>query len=312
QNDTYLCTAARVGWKKHKYVVAFTPNATMHVAHHILIYGCTEPGYREWDTPRAVWDCGEMSGANDMYRSGPTCAWGTQTIYAWARDAPALSLPKGVGFKIGGNSGVRFLVLQVHYADTTAFLGGTKRDNSGILLTVVPGSTKSVKRRAGVYLLGTAGMIPAKQKVKMEVACRMKEKITLHPFAFRTHTHVLGKAVSGYVIKNGKWINIGKHNPLEPQASMFYPANKGITVVKGDILAARCTMKSFRDRDTYVGATGSDEMCNFYIMYYVEGDSLLQDDMCFSGGPPYYYWSTDPMMKKLVNKKIDQDASNLI
>ncbi|KAG0431051.1 hypothetical protein HPB47_022147 [Ixodes persulcatus] len=172
--------------------LAFTPNATMHVAHHILIYGCGEPGYREWDTPRAVWECGEMSGSHDMYRTGPTCNSASHIIYAWARDAPALVLPKGVGFKIGGNSGIQFLV-------------------------------------------------------NMEVACRMEEKLTLYPFAFRTHTHMLG----------------------------------------------------------------NDEMCNFYMMYYVEGDSILEGDACFSYGPPEYSWRTDPMMRKLINNKIDKDASEL-
>ncbi len=30
----------------------------------------------------------------------------------------------------------------------------------------------------------------------------------------------------------------------------------------------------FRDRITWVGATAEDEMCNFYMMYWVEGDIL--------------------------------------
>ncbi|EEC14034.1 hypothetical protein IscW_ISCW021825 [Ixodes scapularis] len=92
--------------------VAFRPNATKHVAHHILIYGCESPGYREWDTPRAVWDCGEMATSHSMFHKGPTCRTGSQIIYAWAMDAPALKLPEGVGFKIGGNSGINYLVLQ--------------------------------------------------------------------------------------------------------------------------------------------------------------------------------------------------------
>lgn len=36
-------------------------------------------------------------------------------MYAWARDAPTLKLPNGVGFKVGGNSNINYLVLQVHY-----------------------------------------------------------------------------------------------------------------------------------------------------------------------------------------------------
>lgn len=309
QNETYLCTAFHITPNKHKYVVAFRPNATMHVAHHILIYGCMEPGYREQDSPRAVWDCGEMSNSNSEFFKGPTCAKGPQIIYAWARDAPPLSLPEGVGFKIGGNSGIKYLVLQVHYADTTAFLDPHKTDMSGIVLSVLPGNTQLVKRRAGIYLLGTGGMIRSHQTEHFEAACLIDENLTLYPFAFRTHTHKLGKAVSGYVVRNGQWTNIGKHDPLQPQ--MFYPANKGIKVTKGDILAARCTMYNFRNRATYVGSTGNDEMCNFYMMYYVDGDKILNRKDCFSYGPPVYYWGRDPLLANVLTPEIDKDASTL-
>ncbi len=39
--------------------------------------------------------------------------------------------------------------------------------------------------------------------------------------------------------------------------------------------------------------TGNDEMCNFYIMYWVDGDQLLDDAVCHSEGPPYYYFRND-------------------
>lgn len=38
-------------------------------------------------------------------------------------------------------------------------------------------------------------------------------------------------------------------------------------------------------------ATNEDEMCNFYLMYYVENDEPLNMKYCFSQGPPNYYWS---------------------
>jgi peptidylglycine monooxygenase len=37
--------------------------------------------------------------------------------------------------------------------------------------------------------------------------------------------------------------------------------------------------------------TFDDEMCNFYIMYYVENDKPLETKYCFTPGPPDYYWS---------------------
>lgn len=37
-------------------------------------------------------------------------------------------------------------------------------------------------------------------------------------------------------------------------------------------------------------ATNEDEMCNFYLMYYVDNDEPLDMKYCFTRGPPYYYW----------------------
>lgn len=41
--------------------------------------------------------------------------FGAQIIYAWARDAPKLELPDGVGFKVGKTSPIKYIILQVHY-----------------------------------------------------------------------------------------------------------------------------------------------------------------------------------------------------
>jgi hypothetical protein len=38
-----------------------------------------------------------------------------QIIYAWALDAPKLQLPTDVGFQVGKDSNIQYLVLQVHY-----------------------------------------------------------------------------------------------------------------------------------------------------------------------------------------------------
>lgn len=65
-----------------------------------------------------VRDCREMYRGNNKsspYITGRVCNYNQRVIYAWAKDAPELKLPEGVGFKIGGNSGINYLVLQVHY-----------------------------------------------------------------------------------------------------------------------------------------------------------------------------------------------------
>ncbi len=40
-------------------------------------------------------------------------------------------------------------------------------------------------------------------------------------------------------------------------------------------------------------STGIDEMCNFYMMYWVDGEQLLEDSVCASPGPPNYYFGHD-------------------
>jgi hypothetical protein len=32
-------------------------------------------------------------------------------------------------------------------------------------------------------------------------------------------------------------------------------------------------------------------MCNFYMMYYVDGTKLPKEHTCFTSGPPYWNWN---------------------
>lgn len=299
--DTYLCKAMKMQ-DVPKYLVGFQPHANMEIAHHILLYGCDEPG-----SSKPVWNCGEMAMKNDTtYESRPVCQTGAKILYAWAMDAPPLKLPPEVGFEVGGESGINYLVLQVHYKDVTTFLPPhNDKDSSGITMTV---TAIPQQRRAGVYLLGTGGQIPAHNTVYMETACMYTENFDIHPFAFRTHAHTLGQVVSGYRIRNGQWTEIGRKSPKKPQ--MFYNATTPNLVVKrGDILAARCTMKNDLDHEVDVGSTQNDEMCNFYIMYYVDGNRAMRDSYCFSAGPPGYYWKDSPFADKMNLNHIPKTAS---
>ncbi len=75
-------------------------------------------------------------------------------------------------------------------------------------------------------------------------------------------------------------------------------------------MAVRCTMKNFQSHTVSIGSTSNDEMCGFYMMYYVDGDRILNKKYCFTAGPPFYYWSNDGLVGT-VPKNIDIDASIL-
>jgi peptidylglycine monooxygenase len=51
----------------------------------------------------------------------------------------------------------------------------------------------SQPKSAGVLLMGTGGRISANSVEYMETACKINEDKVIYPFAFRTHTHALGK-----------------------------------------------------------------------------------------------------------------------
>jgi len=284
--DLYLCHKLKLDENETVYITEFSAKSTKEIAHHILLFACSDAG------PDDTWACGEMShhSADTQFKVGPVCQSRQNIIFAWALDAPKLVLPEDVAFKLGGDTMNKYLVVQVHYANVDLFADGST-DNSGIILK---GQTEPVNKLAGVYLMGTGGFIASQTQETFEAACQIRENVEMHPFAYRTHTHKLGLVNSGYLVTNGpgkhdqKWTEIGRRSPQLPQ--MFFPTTNDVTVRRGDVLASRCTMFNFVDHDVRVGPTGEDEMCNFYIMYWVEGDNLLNDNMCFLMGPPYWHF----------------------
>ena len=284
--------------------VGFTPRADMGTAHHMLLFGCEAPGQRE-----ELFSCGEMGRVLQGTKQAAPCARGQQIIYAWARNAPKLELPRDVGFKVGGPGGdIKYLVLQVHYASVDKI--PDTGDTSGVVLSY---TDQPQRKRAGVYFVGTGGIIAPSTTTYMEAACSLNTNLDIHPFAFRTHTHALGRVVSGWkVTRNMEWSLIGKADPQLPQ--MFYPVeDKEMILRKGDTIAARCTMVSYRDRITVVGATAEDEMCNFYMMYWVEGKEKLKNERCQSLGPPLYAWDRSRLLLGGGLSNVpDTEASSLV
>ncbi|KAM4615270.1 peptidyl-glycine alpha-amidating monooxygenase B isoform 1-T3 [Polymixia lowei] len=265
-SDNYLCMAVPVPLNRDSYIVDFVPHASMDTAHHMLLYGCQTPV-----STSDYWDCGSVQG---------TCEDEASIMYAWARNAPPTKLPKDVGFRVGGTSGISYFVLQIHYGDISAFRDH-HRDCSGLTLRM---TSKPQPFVAGMYLLMSVDTIipPGKRVTNADIACEY-ESFPIYPFAFRTHTHHLGKVVSGYRIRDGRWTLIGRQSPQLPQA--FYPANKEADVKDGDTIAARCVFTGEgRTSKTYIGGTSGDEMCNFYIMYYMDSRNAIPFMNCMQTG----------------------------
>ncbi len=162
-----------------------------------------------------------------------------------------------------------------------------------------------------MLLLGTAGSIPAHTTTFFESACEIEEERPLHPFAFRVHTHALGKVVSGWRVRDRvHWSLLGKQNPQKPQMFNMIQgddASDGVELKKGDVVAARCTMVNHHDHEVAIGSTNKDEMCNFYLMYWTDGPRPMEVNTCFTPGPPNWSWYTKTKLDNIP----DMEASTL-
>ncbi|XP_062409752.1 peptidyl-glycine alpha-amidating monooxygenase B isoform X3 [Sardina pilchardus] len=275
-SDTYLCMAVPVPTQRDAYIVDFVPHATMDTAHHMLLYGCRTPA-----STKGYWDCGTEQG---------TCRDAAKIMYAWARNAPPTKLPRDVGFKVGGDTRITHFVLQIHYGDVSAFRDH-HRDCSGLTLTM---TSKPQPFIAGIYLMMSMDTVipPGKRVTNADIAC-LYDSFPMHPFAFRTHTHRLGQVVSGYRVRDGKWTLIGRQSPQLPQA--FYPVSNSIAVEYGDTLAARCVFTGEgKTTKTIIGGTSEDEMCNFYMMYYMESKHAVPYMDCMDHGPSSLFKNIPP------------------
>ncbi|XP_025930044.1 peptidyl-glycine alpha-amidating monooxygenase isoform X2 [Apteryx rowi] len=271
QSDTYLCMSIPLLVDDEAYVVDFKPHASMDTVHHMLLFGCNEPSSTE-----NYWDCDEG-----------TCKDKSNILYAWARNAPPTRLPKGVGFRVGGETGSKYFVLQVHYGDISAFRDKHK-DCSGVTLHLTHQKQPLI---AGMYLMMSVNTVipPGEKVVDADIACHYK-RFPMHLFAYRVHTHRLGKVVSGYRVRNGQWTLIGRQSPQLPQA--FYPVEHPVDVHFDDILAARCVFSGEgRTTETHIGGTANDEMCNFYIMYYMEAKHAVSYMTCTQNANPEMFRS---------------------
>ncbi|OCT98556.1 hypothetical protein XELAEV_18010794mg [Xenopus laevis] len=266
ESDTYLCKSYRLPVDDEAYVVDYRPHANMDTAHHMLLFGCNVPSSTD-----DYWDC-----------SAGTCNDKSSIMYAWAKNAPPTKLPEGVGFQVGGKSGSRYFVLQVHYGDVKAFQDKHK-DCTGVTVRITPEKQPLI---AGIYLSMSLNTVvpPGQEVVNSDIAC-LYNRPTIHPFAYRVHTHQLGQVVSGFRVRHGKWTLIGRQSPQLPQA--FYPVEHPLEISPGDIIATRCLFTGKgRMSATYIGGTAKDEMCNLYIMYYMDAAHATSYMTCVQTGNP--------------------------
>lgn len=290
--DELLCKGIKLD-AAEAYILKLTPHASKSTAHHMNLFGCGLPANLDLEKP---WKC---PGDDDPGDPESVCQDDDRKIlFNWALDAPELSLPDGVGMRVGGETGINYLVIQLHYAKM--FEDGLT-DSSGYTLHM---TRQRPEQQAGYIILGNVGYIPPRQpQFHMESYCVYNRSYPVYPIRYRTHSHNLGVVTSGYRVRHRHWTEIGRMSPQLPQT--YYPVSQpGMEIHKGDKLFSRCTMNSMERRQrTYMGARNWDEMCNFYIMFTTRHMGTLENQYCFLDAQDFQW--------RMVVDEIPADASSL-
>ncbi|CAF2813402.1 unnamed protein product [Rotaria sp. Silwood2] len=240
------------------FIVGYLPLINMNSAHHMLSYACSQPS-----TDKPFW-------------TGMGPCNGIQTIiHGWARNAPALTLPKDVGIAVGRNTPYKYIVLNIHY------LGILKNDNSGNQLIM---SRKPRKYHAGVLLSGTNDIYlkPKTHTIRTPFSCQYNGP-PISIFAIRVHAHQWARVNSLYRVRDGEISQIVKGDPQWPQS--FYPLPSAVEIQKNDYIVGQCVYDNNDNQVVTVGSTHTNEMCNVYAMYSYE-PSKISDGETKSESPP--------------------------
>lgn len=262
QPDDYYCTAYNLSYEE-AYIVNFKPKPNHSTASHMLLIGCGNV-FRKDHLHPGSWNCDRNAVCDNL-----------TVLYGWARNAASTQLPEGVGFQVGQRTPVRYLVLQVHYDSP---IPDGESDTTGLELQI---DLQPQRYLAGIHVFYAKDRTipPGRTNFPVDVNCVASREETIFVFAYRVHTHSLGRAVTAYLLHNGQWTLLAKGDPHQPQA--FYPLNRTVPVKPGDVLASRCTYNTMsRTLPTEIGPEAIQEMCNLYLMYYVLRSSGRTSGQC--------------------------------
>jgi len=199
-------------------------------------------------------------------------------LFIWGVGGEQSSLPYNAGIKIGKNTGIQYIVLQIHYNNPA--LKNDILDSSGFQIKM---TTKLRENDIGFLILGT--------NLDMELPPKMKEyeisgnctsewteslpyPITI--FSSTIHAHQLGRAIWTEVWRDGQFMDwVG-------ETALVYDFNKqsptllpGPVVVRpGDDFITHCIYDTSKQTNiTKGGLATENEMCLNIISYYPKLDA---------------------------------------
>ncbi|GLI64570.1 hypothetical protein VaNZ11_007891 [Volvox africanus] len=270
QDTAYLCRDFEVPNSKTKVHITNWQVAidNPRQVHHMIIYACMARPVN----PRSMYSCMAMD---------PSCL----IFYAaWAPGADYFETPSEAGIALGGDSGVNWLILQVHYNNPALTTGLV--DSSGFQLNV---STTLRQYDIGFLTLGTldiaippgvANFSSTPNLCPSSCTKQMSRPVTMLMLGF--HMHTLGRSIRTQWFRNGQELQVlGERRAFSfnYQGPVYVDVSRNL-LMPGDELITTCTWDSrSRTNITRFGESTFNEMCFNMVMYYPRMPTL---DICTS------------------------------
>ena len=168
----------------------------------------------------------------------------TQSFVPW---------PPGTGFRVGGKTGIRFLVSSSHFHHVGLNLSSGEpllSNETGFVLHIETDSDlrTDLKSSATFRALIPNGVIAPNSVVLFDLSCKIRESIELHPVSFFLHSHGHATSISAHVVRpDGSEQTIGAASSLNPSIGMQNDviqlvADKDLVIRKGDKVRLQCLM----------------------------------------------------------------------
>ena len=219
---------------------------------HVVLQACEAPGFYNQSSPSGEWNCDKK-----RHPASPTfpatCAPDSKKtlLYYVMSDGPVVQPPPGSGFKVGGETGYAFLVLNIKKEGGSNFSPYDPLESSvmaGFRLKVSSGvSEAGPLTQVGMAIVMTRGLVPRREQSHLEVAYKFRiPGLVMRPFALQVNTHSReGDVAVWKVTPEGEWTRI---KGCSPQAFEFFvPTTQSDLLIKeGDLLALTCNINNSR------------------------------------------------------------------
>ncbi|KNC32203.1 MOXD1-like protein 1, partial [Lucilia cuprina] len=250
--------------------------ASQPLVHHMTLFECSTKSYPGSDP--ASWDVWVKS-------SGAVCNSNLLTprdwdacitpVAVWSIGSSGQFLPPHVGIPVGGKTGPKYYMLEIHYDNPHALKSS---DHSGFRIHY---SKHLRKHDGGVMISGVSvsdtQLIPPGQKLYRNVgicgpSCsnEMFPKDGIKIISGTLHSHRAGRKMTLRHVRDGKELpRIIEDDNYDYNYQQVRQLENETVVLPGDYIITDCAYEtSSRKRPTFGGYSTKQEMCLSFITYY--------------------------------------------